>query len=200
MSDNGADTPDPGSAEPAGSTEPAGSEDPGWIQVLLKVDRGVGLAEQSLLVLLLGTLICIGAYQAIGRNFFNKSPVWTFEALRYSVFFIAMTGAALSAHTKQVIRMDVLTRLLSPKGRAIARIITTVFTIFICFLLAYAGLKLRGALLDEKDYELVRPATGVLAVPIGAMLIAFHLLVQAVVFGATLARGEIPKEEGQAVH
>lgn len=183
MTDNGADTPDPG-----------------WVQALLKVDRGAGLVEQSLLVLFLGALIGIGAYQAIGRNVFNSSPVWTFEVLRYSVFFIAMTGAALSAHTKQVIRMDVLTRILSPKGRSYARIATALFTIFICFFLAYSGMKLRGALLDEKDYEIIRPATGVLALPIGMMLIAFHMLVQIIVYGAALARGEVPREDRPAVH
>ncbi len=188
MTDNGADTPD------------RPSEDPGWVQTLLKIDRGVGLAEQSLLVLLLGTLIGIGAYQAIGRNFFNHSPVWSFEVLRYSVFFIAMTGAALSAHTKQVIRMDVLTRILSPRGRTYARIATALFTIFICCFLGYAGMKLRGAVLDESDYELIRPATGVLAIPIGMALIAFHMSVQIAVYAATLARGDLPEEDRQAVH
>ncbi len=191
MTENGADTPD---------TPDTPSGDPGWVRTLLKIDRGVGLAEQSLLVLFLGTLIGIGAYQAIGRNFFNKSPVWSFEVLRYSVFFIAMAGAALSAHTKQVIRMDVLTRLLSPKGRAYARIATAVFTILVCFFLAYAGMKLRGALLDERDYELIRPATGVLAIPIGTLLIAFHMTVQIIVYSAALARGEAPQEDAQAVH
>lgn len=194
MTDNGADTPDPGSAEPAAS------EDPGWVQTLLMVDRAIGRVEQSLLVLFLGSLIGIGAYQAIGRNFFNNSPVWTFEVLRYCVFFIAMTGAALSAHTKQVIRMDVLTRILPPKGRAYTRIVTALFTIFICFFLAYAALKLRGALLDERDYEFIRPATGVLAIPIGMGLIAFHMLVQITVYAVALARGELPEEDAQAVH
>ena len=81
MNDAGADTPEPT------------SDDPPWLLALLKIDRGVGLFEQGLLVALLAGLIAIGAFQAIGRNFFNTSPIWSFELLRYSVFFIAMTGA-----------------------------------------------------------------------------------------------------------
>lgn len=173
---------------------------PQWLQTLLRIDRGVGLAEQILLCVFLAVLIGVGAYQAIGRNFFNKSPVWSFEVLRYSVFFIAMTGAALSAHTKQVIRMDVLTRVLSPRGRAYTRIGTAVFTILVCLFFAYAGWTLREALLDEKEFSVIRPSTGVLAIPIGGLLIAFHMLVQAVEMTTALARGELPAEDEQAVH
>jgi len=184
----------------SGEAESEATSHPSWVEALLKIDRGIGLAEQLLLCLFLGVLIGVGAYQAIGRNFFNKSPVWSFEVLRYSVFFIAMTGAALSAHTKQVIRMDVLTRALSPRGRAYSRIVTAVFTILVCIFFAYAGWTLREALLDEKEFSVIRPSTGVLAIPIGALLIAFHMLVQSIVMGTTLARGEIPVEDEQAVH
>jgi len=180
--------------------DPQVSPQPAWVETLLKVDRGVGTVEHVLLVLFLGTLIAMGAYQAIGRNFFNQSSVWSFEVLRYSVFFIAMTGAALSAQSKQIIRMDVLTRALSPRGRAYTRMATALFTIGACFFFAYAGWLLREALLDEKEFEVIRPATGVLAIPIGALAIAFHLGVQTIVMATTLARGELPPEEEQAVH
>lgn len=192
MSDRPADT--------AAATDPPPAPTPGWLALLQRVDAAIGTAEQYALCALLAFLIALGAYQAIGRNFFNASPVWSFDALRISVFFIAMTGAALSAHTKQIIRMDVLTRILSPRGRALARIATALFTIAVCFFLAYAGWHLRTALLDEKDAAFLAPSTAVLALPIGALLIAFHLAVQSLAMTVAITRGELPEEEAQAVH
>jgi TRAP-type C4-dicarboxylate transport system permease small subunit len=182
------------------TTSSTKSADPPWVLALLGIDRVVGLLEQAALVLLLGGLIFIGAYQAIGRNFFNHSNAWSFEVLRYSVFFIAMTGAALSAHTKQIIRMDVMTRVLSPRGRAYVRLLTAVFTVGICWLLFQAGLNLRDVLLDERDFALIPPSIGVLAIPGGALLIAFHVTIQQVVTVTRMARGELPNDDTQSVH
>jgi TRAP-type C4-dicarboxylate transport system permease small subunit len=179
---------------------PTASNDPAWVRALLRVDRALGVGERVLVGLFLATLIGVGAYQAVGRNFFQHSPGWSFELLRYLVFFIALTGGALAAQGRQIINMDVLTRVLSPRGRAIANLATGAFTVAACVFLAYAGWRLRqGALLEERG-ELIRPATGVLALPIAALLMAFHVLVQNLQLAAMLARGEPPAPPQQAVH
>lgn len=199
MSEAESETPESAGASSVGSGSK--SNDPAWVQALLTVDRYIGLGEQALLVVFLVSLIAVGSYQAIGRNFLNLSPAWSFDALRYLVFFIAIFGAALSAHTKQVIRMDVLTRVLSPRGRAYARLTTGVFTIAVSLFLAYAFWHFRStALASETKYEFIPISTVALAMPIGMVLISFHILVQMIVMATTLARGEVPVEEEQAVH
>ena len=62
------------------------------------------------------------------------------DVLRYSVFFIAMTGAALSAHTNQLIPMDFVARSLSRVNRVRLRVLLSAFTVTICYLLVKGGL------------------------------------------------------------
>lgn len=175
------------------------ANEPGWLSALLAIDRAIGRAEQVVVAALLAILIGVAVYQAILRNLFHESPAWTFEAIRYAVFFIALSGAALSAHTQQILRMDVLTRALSPRGRAIARIVTALFTVAMCAAFGYGGLRLRAAVATETDYEILSAADGALALPIAAALIAVHQIIRAVQIAAGLARGEVI-EDDQAVH
>ena len=187
----------PTDASPRG----AGAEPPAFLHWMRQLDRVFGLLEQAVLAVLLLSLVGIGAYQAIGRNLFDSSALWSYEVLNYLVFFIALMGAALSAHTGQIIRMDVVTRALPPRGRAVARIATGLFTIAVCALLAYASLRLRReALLDEHDYHIISSANGVLMLPIGASLIAYHVFVQLVGFVTALVRGETIADEQQSLH
>lgn len=181
-------------------TEAADSDQPGFIRGLLAIDRIVGLIEHAALAVLLASLILLGFMQAVGRNAFQWSPAWTFELLRYSVFFIAMFGAALAAHTKQLIAMDVLTRALSPRNRLVVQVVTGLFVIFVCYLLIDGGLKVRHILAEEEDYHYISPATGALALPVGSALIAFHVLVQTAVRVAHLVRGTLPEAEQVRAH
>jgi TRAP-type C4-dicarboxylate transport system permease small subunit len=169
------------------------------LRALRAVDRAVGLAEQAVLIALLLALVGVGAFQTIGRNVFDSSPLWSYDLVQYLVFSIALIGAALSAHTGQVIRMDVVTRSLSPRGRAIARLATGAFTIAICGVLIHASFHLRTVLMDEKDFHLIRPSLGVLVLPVGAGLIAFHIAVQLAGFATALARGETVDEPHAAI-
>ncbi len=184
------------------SQGPPGSGNPVFVEVLLKIDRSIGFLEHVAVAVFLAMLVVVGSYTAIARNFLDSSPSWGDEVIRYSVFFIAMTGAALAAQTNQLIRMDVLTRALSPRGRAVARICTAAFTIAVCFVLAHAGQELREtALASEKSTaEFIEPVTAGLMIPVGALLIAFHVGVQMIELIAILARGETPPEETQSVH
>jgi TRAP-type C4-dicarboxylate transport system permease small subunit len=177
------------------------ANDPGFVKALQTLNRVLGMVEHGLLALFLGTLVAVGAYTAIARNFLHESPAWGDAVIRISVFFIAMAGAALAAQADQLIRWDVLSRALSRRGRAISRLVSAVFAIGMCGLLAYASLDLRsGALASEHGSEVLSAATVSLAIPLGSALIAVHIFVQAVTLASRIARNEFPEEETQSVH
>lgn len=182
------------SAEPSGAegaAKPTAAElDSGFVHALRMIDRALGMLEQTLLCLFLLILIGVGAIQAVASQL-GTSWIWSFEIIRYSVFFIAMTGAALSAHTEQLISMDLVSRALGARGRARLTIALRLFTAVICVLLIVGGLKLRDAA-GEPMYHLIDPRMGLLALPIGAALMGMHVLLHSLVDLVYLLHGRLP--------
>jgi TRAP-type C4-dicarboxylate transport system permease small subunit len=185
------------SATAAGHTsdarhEPGSVHEPGPVRALRAIDNALGTMEHALLVVLLLVLIGVGAGQAIATKL-GTSWAWSFEIIRYTVFFIAMTGAALSAHTEQLIAMDFVTRMISPRGRARLRVVLRLFTIVACVLLIVGGKLLSGAASDTL-YHVIDPRWGLLALPVGAGLMAVHVLLHMAIDLTYLLRGRTPPE------
>lgn len=94
-------------------------------------------AEDAALVLLLGAMILLATTQIIMRNGFDAGFIWADETLRLMVLWLAMAGAVAASRADKHISIDVLSRFLPLRGRALARIVTNLFTSGICGLLAW---------------------------------------------------------------
>jgi len=89
-------------------------------------------AEDILLALLLGTLVLLAPLQIVLRNVFDAGWIWADSLLRVLVLWIALLGAlAASRHDKQI-AVDVVSKFLSPRKRAIVGILTGLFTTLVC--------------------------------------------------------------------
>ncbi|MCG8421660.1 MAG: TRAP transporter small permease [Proteobacteria bacterium] len=170
------------------------------VQALRRVDRAVGLVEQTVVVGLLAVLIGVGAAQAVVTQL-GASWDWAEEIIRYAVFFIAMAGAALSAHTGQLIAMDFVTRLLQARRRAQLRIFLRLFTLSVCALLIVGGLIFSREIGAETNYHIIPPGTGLLALPLGAGLIGFHVTAHLAIDFLHLVGGQaLPEHNRPAAH
>ena len=150
------------------------------IRFIKKTESLIGHVEHVLLALFLCTLIGVGTYQSIASHLFESNATWPFELIRYSVFFIAMIGAALAAREGQMIGMDFLSRIIPKRVNRILNILIAVFVIGILWLTIKGGLELRQTTLSlNESYEFIRPDIGVLALPIAVFLIAVHYFNQA---------------------
>lgn len=166
-------------------------QESGAARLLRRVDSGLGLIEQALLAVFLVVLVGIGVVQAVMLKFDSGLGVWSFELLRYAVFFIAMTGAALSAHTGQLIAMDFVTRLLAPTTRARLQVLLQAFTLAICGFMVKGGFVLADSVQSNSDAAL-DPHLGIMALPIGAGLMGAHILLHMLIDLTYLVRGELP--------
>jgi TRAP-type C4-dicarboxylate transport system permease small subunit len=178
-----------------GGHEPPPDEPP-FVQLLRRVDGRIGRAESMVLLVLIGVLLLVGIYAVIARKIFVGQPeytVWTFEVIRYTVFFIGCTGAALATQGDRLFNIDSFTRMFSPRGRLIVRLLTAAFTIGVCIFLVRAGLALRGVVADERS-ELVPPGLGSLSLPIAFALIIIHVLLHVTIDVHYLLRGKVPPE------
>ncbi len=155
----------------------------GVVVYLRMADRALGKVEEYALTLVLLAMVVIGAWQVI------KPEGWMRETIKYGVLFIGMVAGALATQSDRLFNIDMVGRLLAPRGRLVVRIITALFTIGMCWVLYKASMAFRDSIADEAG-EPIKPALGMLPLPYGALLIATHLALHALIDVYYLATGK----------
>jgi TRAP-type C4-dicarboxylate transport system permease small subunit len=174
-------------------------DEPGLIKGLRKLGRGLSKVEEVVLAALLVTLIVLAVYNAFKRHFDPPSPYWPDEIIRYAVFSIGMLGAALAANTGRLMNIDLVVRLFSPRGRVVLRVLAGMFTLVVCYLLFMGSLEVRAVNLRLDEHgEIITPATGILVLPIAAVLIGVHITLHAIIDVYYLAIGRLPPHFDEA--
>jgi TRAP-type C4-dicarboxylate transport system permease small subunit len=172
---------------PAGLPEP----EPDAVVMIRNVNKWIGLAEVGLLCAFLTLLIGTATYNLIANHVFDKNPTWTDELIRYSVFFVAWTGATLAAQTDQMLSMDLIAKVVKPRTKLMVRLFTGCFTLTACALLTWGGWKLRAEVSGE-DYEVLSKGTVALAFPLGAAMIGLHTAMHMAIDAIYLAKRRLP--------
>jgi TRAP-type transport system small permease protein len=148
-------------------------------RVLSILSRGLRWLEDGLLVSLLGAMIALAALQILQRNLFDTGFLWSDQALRLMVLWVALLGAIAASRDDHHIRIDLLSRYLSDLGKRVARIITDLFTLVVCSVVAWSAYQL-VELEREFGSEVMGGAPAWVAqsiLPIGFGLIALRYLV-----------------------
>jgi TRAP-type C4-dicarboxylate transport system permease small subunit len=94
-------------------------------------------AEDTLLALLLGALVLLAPLQIVLRNFFDAGWVWADPFLRVLVLWIALLGALAASRQDKQIAVDIVSKFLSDRAKAVVGILTGLFTAFVCGVVAY---------------------------------------------------------------
>ncbi len=93
--------------------------------------------EDIVLVLLLFTMISLAFAQIVLRNGFDGGFVWADSLLRIMVLWIALIGAVVASRDQRHINIDLISRFLPPIGKRIAGVLSCLFTLLICGVLAW---------------------------------------------------------------
>lgn len=104
------------------------------MQRLLHTIRQV---ENSLLVLLLASMIGLAGSQIVLRNLFDSGISWSDPVLRVLVLWVGMLGAMIATQQDKHIRIDLLSRYLSPAWCKHAAHLNNLFSAVVCALLAW---------------------------------------------------------------
>ena len=169
------------------------SPEPRAVVVFRRLSAGLARLEEATLAVSLAALVLLGAYQAVKRNFFGATPFWIDEVIRWSVFYVGLCGGALAAHSDRMINIDMVTRLFSPRGKLVLRILCAAFTVYVCWIFFEASFVTR-TIIESEHGEVIPPAIGWLALPAGMALIAAHTAIHAVIDAIYLALGRVPPE------
>ena len=152
----------------------------------------IGRLESAILVLILAAMIALAGAQIVLRNVTGGGIAWADPALRVLVLWIGMVGALAATRDDSHLTVDVLSRLLSDRGKAIVRVITDVVTAVVSGIVAWHAARLT---LGDREAGLTAFAdvpvwVCELILPIGFGLIAVRFLVHAVEHLRRLVRGE----------
>jgi len=147
------------------------------------IDRliaGIRWVESALLVVLLGTMILLAAYQVIGRNFFDTGVLWGDSLVRVLVLWVTFIGATIASRDDQHIRIDLLTRFLTDRSNAWLTRFRNLFTAVVAGLFAWYSLDF--VMLDYQDGIIAFAAVPAwvceAVMPFGAALISLRYLLR----------------------
>jgi TRAP-type C4-dicarboxylate transport system permease small subunit len=100
--------------------------------VLSRLERAGRAAEDAVLVLMLTSMILLAAGQIVLRNFFGIGFIWSDEALRLLVLWLAVAGAVAASRNDKHINIDVLDRFLRGRWKAAKDLVVHGFTAVVC--------------------------------------------------------------------
>ena len=116
------------------------------MEKLRQFDRGLARGEAILATTILLALIFVAFLQALFRNIADQGVQWANEALEWmswgdsfmekATLWVAMLGASLATYHNKHIAIDVLSRVASPKARAIMQGVALLFAGTTCFFFA----------------------------------------------------------------
>lgn len=182
-------------APPHVAPQPTGdrfADAPPVARALVRFDKALGLVEQAALAALLVIIVVVAAATVL-------TPLpWADELIRYGVFAMAMLGGAFATHHQRLMSVDVLSRKLSARARAVLRVALAAFTVAMTAVLFDGGLQIVSLQRDAPQTGHIPTLFPALLIPVGMALIATHLVLQAAIELDYLRAGRLAPEPEQA--
>jgi len=105
--------------------------------------------EDSILIGLLLSMICMAVLQIILRNLFDSGILWGDELIRVLVLWIGLIGAMVASRNNHHISIDVISRYLPEQIKKQTALITASFTSLVCAVMAYFSF--RFVMMEKAD-------------------------------------------------
>ena len=163
----------------------------GGQRLLSRLECAGRVAEDVVLVLLLGGMIALAAGQILLRNFLNIGFIWSDEALRLLVLWVAVAGAVAASRGDKHINIPIFDRFLPGRWGSLKDSVIHSFTAAICGVVAW-----HGALFVRSSHEFGDLLLGgvpawmlQLVLPVGFGLIAYRYVLFTARDLAALLRG-----------
>ena len=152
--------------------------------VLNSLERAGRLAENTALVVLLGTMIGVSVFQIINRQLLGSSfsLAWADELVKMIVLWLAMVGSIAACRDNKHIRIDLITHILSGKIVSWIKIVVDVFAAAVCAMIGWQAYRLVREEVSWGDTILgdIPLWLAHAIVPLAFLLISYQFLVRVV--------------------
>ena len=146
------------------------------------MDRAGRLAENTALVVLLGTMIGVSVFQIINRQLLDGSfsLSWADELVKIIVLWLAMVGSVAAARDNKHIRIDLITHVLSGPVVAWAKVIVDLFAAAVCAVISWSAYRLIREEMSWGDTIFTDVPLWLLhtIVPLAFLLLSYQFLVR----------------------
>jgi len=147
--------------------------------------------EYLVLVFLFTFMVGLAFLQIVLRIFFATGILWGDPLLRHLLLWVVLLGAVMAAKEGKHINIDVISRLLTDRGKAAIQALTDLFSACICILLIEASLKFMRDEFQAGTAAFLTIPVWIVAIifPIAFGLIAFRFAISGLRKGARVIRG-----------
>ena len=163
--------------------------------ILAKLERVGRAAEDTALVVLLGSMVLLAVLQIVLRQFFDSGISWADELVKIIVLWLAMVGSIAAARDNRHIRIDVLSHVLPEKLVVLTRVVVDLFAAAVCVVIAWQAWRYLQLEIEWQETVLGDfPAWVAHAVvPVAFLLIAYRFVVSLAGDIFELFRGDADK-------
>lgn len=146
------------------------------LALLEKIGR---VAEDTALVVLLGSMIVMAVTQIVLRQFFDDTIAWADEFIKIVVLWLAMVGSVAAARDNRHIRIDVLSHVLPDRLVALSRIVVDLFAAGLCAVIAWQAWRYLQIEIEWQETVLGEVPAWIAhaVVPAAFLLISYRFLV-----------------------
>ena len=162
--------------------------------LLASLEKAGRVAEDVLLVAVLGGMVLLAAAQILLRNAFDIGFFWSDELLRLMVLWLTVAGALAASRNDKHLSIAVLDRFLPAWGQLALKVVLHIFTAAVCGLIAWYSLRFVQTSHEFEDVLLGGVPAWIMqsVLPIGFGLMAWRYLVHAIRAVTRLFRGGAP--------
>ena len=167
-------------------------------KALEKLERAGRFAENTALVVLLGTMIVVAVFQIVNRQLLGSmfAIPWADELVRFIVLWLAMVGSIAACRDNKHIRIDAITHVLSGSVVTVIKIVVDIFAAAVCAMIGWQAFRLVREEVSWGEYVIgdVPLWLAHAVVPVAFFLISYQFLVRVL----RLAYGLAKPEAGEA--
>lgn len=147
--------------------------------------------DYLVLVFLFTIMVGLAFLQIVLRIFFATGILWGDPLLRHLLLWVALLGAIMATKEGKHINIDVISRLLTDRGKAAIQSLTDLFSAGICILLIEASLKFMRDEFQAGTAAFLTIPVWIVAIifPVAFGLIASRFAISGLRKGATVIRG-----------
>ena len=147
-----------------------------FLSLLERIGR---IAEDTALVVLLGSMIVLAFTQIVLRQFFDSGIGWADELVKIIVLWLAMVGSIAAARDNRHIRIDVLSHILPAKLVILSRILVDLFAAAVCAIIAWQAWRYLQVEIEWQETVLDDTPAWIAhaVVPAAFLLISYRFLV-----------------------
>ena len=162
--------------------------------VFSKLEKAGTYAEDTVLAIILISMILLAGTQIFLRNFFDASLFWGDEMLRMMVLWLTVAGGLAASRLDKHISIAVLDRFLPDALQLAAKIIIDLFTATVCALIAWHSARFVMGSYEFGDTVMKNTPAWMLQIilPVGFGLMAYRHLVNAIKRPFGLTPGSTP--------